>query len=364
MRKFGDRLLLVWQKYDHYINLGGMATGFMFDLWLAKRPDSVADNILLVVYLFICGTVIILLNTRVLRRQMEKEHPSEPLVLLLVLQFCFGGLANNLLILYGKSGTLGGSFLFVILLAVFALGNEFLKGRYTLLRLNVAIYYFLLLTYCIIAVPTFLLHAIGAQVFLISGAISLAIIAVFLWILSTAAFRHREKRQVFEVGFIVCGVFIVFSGLYFLNIIPPVPLSVKGIGIYHSVSKLPSGDYVGVYEDPAWYVFWRDTASSYTYTPGSEAYCFSAIFAPGSLTTPIVHEWEKYNADTGQWEPQSTFTFPINGGRAEGYRGWSTERLTPGTWRCNVKTARGQLIGRISFSAQVGTPPELSSGAL
>ncbi len=364
MKGLGKRLLMLWEKHSRIINFVGLVTGFAFDLYLAKRPDSVVDNILLLTYLFICGAVIILLNVRQSRRQEEKQHPVEPLALLLVLQFCFGGLANNLLILYGKSGTLGGSFLFVVLLAAFALGNDFLKGRYQLLRLNIAIYYFLLLTYCIIAVPTFLLHAIGAQVFVISGAISLGVISIFLWILSVAAFRARDKKQVLEVGFIAGCIFIIFSGLYFLNIIPPVPLSIKGIGVYHSISKLPSGDYVGMYEAPAWYVFWRDTASTYTYTSGSEAYCFSAVFAPGSLTTPIVHTWEKYDTDTGKWELQSTFSFPISGGRAEGYRGWSTEVLTPGQWRCNVETSRGQLIGRIAFSAQVGTPPALTSSSL
>ena len=364
MKGFGNKLLALWEKHSRIINLVGMATGFAFDLYLAKRPDSVVDNLLLLTYLFICGAVIILLNIHAVRRQMEKEHPVEPLALLLILQFCFGGLANNLLILYGKSGTFGGSLLFVLLLATFALGNEFLKSRYGLLRLNVAVYYFLLLTYCIIAVPTFLLHAIGAQVFLVSGALSLGVIVLFLWILSVAAFRRRDKRQVFEVGLIVGVIFVIFSGLYFVNIIPPVPLSIKGIGIYHSVSKLPSGDYVGVYEAPAWYVFWRDTASTYTYSSGTEAYCFSAVFAPGSLTTPIVHQWEKFNTDTGAWELQSTFSFPISGGRADGYRGWSIEALTPGQWRCNVETARGQLIGRIAFSAQVGPPPELTSSSI
>ena len=201
---------MFWEKHSRIINLVGLATGFAFDLWLAKRPDSVVDNLLLLTYLVICGTVIVLLNVRMLRRKMDREHPAEPLALLLLLQFCFGGLANNLLILYGKSGTIGGSVLFVLLLAAFALGNEFLKGRYELLRLNVAIYYFLLLTYCIIAVPTFVLHAIGAQVFVISSAISLGVIVLFLWILSVAAFRRREKRQVFEVGGIVIGIFVLF----------------------------------------------------------------------------------------------------------------------------------------------------------
>src|SRR4051812_49273536 len=121
MRTLGLRLLQLWKRYERHINLGGLALGFLFDIWLAKRPDSVADNLLLVAYLALSAFVIVRLNIRTIRRQMERERPTEVLLLLLVLQFCFGGLANNLLILYGKSGTLGGSLLFVGLLAAFAL---------------------------------------------------------------------------------------------------------------------------------------------------------------------------------------------------------------------------------------------------
>lgn len=363
MRTFGLRLLHVWKRYERHINLGGLALGFLFDIWLAKRPDSIADNLLLVLYLFISGAVIVLLNIRARRRQMERERPTEVLLLLLVLQFCFGGLANNLLILYGKSGTLGGSLLFVGLLAAFALGNEFLKGRYEQLRFNVAIYYFLLLTYCVIAVPTFILHSIGTQVFLVSIAISVVYISIFLYLLFWFAFRTREKRQMVEVSFIVGCILVVFSGLYFLNIIPPVPLSLKQIGIYHTLVH-QGGDFEATYEKPAWYVFWRDTSSVFVYTPGETAYCFSAVFAPGSLATPVVHTWQKYDPATSKWEAQSTYSFDINGGRENGYRGWSEKVLTPGSWRCDVQTAKGQLIGRISFSAVEGVPVSLSTTTL
>lgn len=367
MQIFGHTLLLLWKKYERHINLIALALGFIFDLWIAKRPDSVADNILLIGYLLIVGAVIVILNMQVVRRQMEKEHPTEPLLLLVVLQFCFGGLANNMLILYGKSGTLGGSLLFVVLLGSFALGNEFLKSRYDQLRFNVAIYYFLLLTYCVIAVPTFLLHSIGTEEFLLSCVVSVLGVGVFLCALFLTAFRRREKKQMVEVSLIVASVFLIFNVLYFLNIIPPVPLSLKQIGVYHSIDRAPqttSAWFTASYESPAWYVFWRDTASSFTYTQGDEAYCFSAIFAPGSLSTPVIHRWEKFNRQNGNWETQSTFTFSINGGRAAGYRGYSQETMTPGAWRCDVETQKGQLIGRISFSAVVGVGATITTTTL
>src|SRR6185369_10598955 len=103
-----------------------LVVGFTFDLFVAKSPDNILDNILLLSYLFIAGSIIVLLNIRT-RRQMEQEMASEPLILLLILQFCFGGLASNMLVLYGKSGTLTGSAFFLVLLLCLLLGNEYLR---------------------------------------------------------------------------------------------------------------------------------------------------------------------------------------------------------------------------------------------
>ncbi len=367
MDEFWKKVLALWLAYSRYINLTALALGFTFDLWIAKRPDSIADNLLLITYLLICGTIIAVLNMQNLRRWMDREHPTDTLILLLVLQFCFGGLASNLLILYGKSGTLGGSVFFVGLLGAFALGNEFLKSRYDQLRFNVAIYYFLLLTYCVIAVPTFLLHSIGTGDFLLSCLVSVLAVGIFLSVLFFVAFKQREKRQMYEVTGVVVGILVVFTMLYFLNIIPPVPLSLKQIGIYHNLTKdavTPGKIFTASYEAPAWYVFWRDTSGQFTFASEGDAYCFSAIFAPGDLSAPVVHQWEKYNTARGQWEVQSTYTFGISGGRAEGYRGYSTEGLSAGSWRCNVETRRGQLIGRISFTAVAGTSTALSTTEL
>ena len=81
------------------------------------------------------------------------------------------------------------------------------------------------------------------------------------------------------------------------------------------------------------------------------------MFAPGSLSTPIVHRWEQYDETSKQWVTQSLVSFSISGGRAQGYRGWSYKAgLTPGEWRCDVETGRGVLIGRTAFTVIPGTP--------
>lgn len=52
-----SRAFKLWQRYEHYLGVGALLTGFAFDVFLAKSPASVVDNILLVSYLFILSLI-------------------------------------------------------------------------------------------------------------------------------------------------------------------------------------------------------------------------------------------------------------------------------------------------------------------
>lgn len=354
-----------WERYEHHLGVGALVVGFAFDLIIADRPDSVGNNLLLLFYLVVAAVLIIVLNRREMRRK-EAEHSTEPLFLLLALQFCFGGLASNLLVLYGRSGTLAVNALFVAFLVALIFGNEYLRNRYAQLRFNIGVYYILLLTYLLIAVPVFITHTIGTWTFILTGLISLGCIAAFLAVLSVVVFRRKEPSKIFGVSTLVLGIFLAFNLLYFLNIIPPVPLSLKDIGVYHSLLKRSDGNYVALYEPAAWWQPWRNTNPTYTLGVGESAFCFSSVFAPTNLSVPVYHRWEKFSEAGGSWQTQALVAFPVSGGRADGYRGYSVKSaLTPGAWRCNVETQGGALIGRTGFDVvQATSTPALSQRTL
>lgn len=360
-----DFAVSFWRKYEHHLGLGALGAGFIFDLILADSPDNILNNLLLLSYLSIAGGLIIFRNLRKAAREAV-EYPAESLIFLLILQFCYGGLASNLLVLYSRSGTLAGSSFFIALLVVLIFGNEYLRSRYSQLRFNIVVFYFLLLTYCVIAAPTFIFHSIGPGSFLLSGAISLIVIGAYLFVLFKLVLRGDRQKQVRQIWAYILGIFIVFNILYFLNVIPPVPLSLKDIGIYHSVLKRSSGDYLALYEQSPWYEFWRDTSRTLHYKPGQSVYCFSSVYAPAELDAPIDHKWERYNVEINRWEVVARVTFPISGGREEGYRGFTaTAALTPGQWRCDVETQSGALIGRTNFTAiEASSTPALSQRTL
>lgn len=358
MRK---RLIEFWKRYERHLAVGALVFGFIFDSITLNRPDQLLDNAILLSYLTLSGGIILLMVMKAARGGVEsKLSPFYPFIL----QFCFGSLSSGLLVLYFRSGTFAQSLLFFLILGSLLVGNEFLRSRYAQFRFNISLYYLFLFCYLAMTVPV-LLRSIGPLIFLVSGFLSVAIIAGYLWLLLVFA-RKELVQHIKPAGGIVALIFLSFNILYFMNVIPPVPLAMRDLGIYHSVLKRSDGSYLAIYEESPWWQFWRSTARAYTLGESRSAFCFSSVFAPADLKTPIYHKWEYLNPATNEWEVRSRISFPISGGRAEGYRGFSVKTaLTEGEWRCDVETAQGSLIGRMGFQVRAAsTTPELSQRTL
>jgi hypothetical protein len=157
-------------------------------------------------------------------------------------------------------------------------------------------------------------------------------------------------------------VTVCINTLYFFNLMPPIPLSLKDGGIYHSLQVNYPGNYTVAYEDQGPLAFLRGTDNIHI-KAGSSLYAESAIFSPTSFNTQIIHEWQSYDTTTGKWVTRSQITLAIVGGRDGGYRTYSIlENLAPGAWRVNVKTPSGQIIGRMEFNVTiVDAVPRLST---
>ncbi len=338
------------KPYLPFIPTLALIAGLVFDIFTLNRPDAFFENAVIIGYLTLSAIAVVTLQSRTVARTEYYR-----IALLGVLQFSFGNLASALLILYTRSGTLVGSAIFLSMLAALFLGNEFLKNRYARAHLRVVIWFVLLLTYAALVVPI-IVGSISVWTFLGSVAVALAIAAGLITLVQYVTPEDvtvRFKTMKLSVG----AVAIVFMFLYFIHAIPPVPLALKHIGIYHHVTREGSV-YLAEYEEPEWYAFWRDTNSTFHHRTGADAFCFSSVFAPPGLETNIRHRWEVYEAGTDSWRTVSRIPFGIAGGRDEGFRGYTqTGRLTAGTWRCNVETSRGVLIGRETFTVEETPEP-------
>jgi hypothetical protein len=157
------------------------------------------------------------------------------------------------------------------------------------------------------------------------------------------------------------GLIVVLVGFYFLNWIPPVPLSMKFGGVYHNITKA-DGTYYLMFEQGTWYQFWKRSDDPFR---GEEpAYCFTAVFAPVDMRTTIYHRWQYRPPGSQGFSMTDRIGFAISGGREGGYRVYTAkQRLIPGDWRVDVETAEGRIIGRVRFRVEEpgGAPLELNT---
>ena len=329
-----------------------LVTGFIWDNLTLGRPDQLFDNVVLLFYLLLAGGGIVFLN------RMRERGGTPSLWYLVLIQFSFGNLASAMFVLYGISGTFISNWPFFLLLIGLLVGNEFLKGKYLFLSVNAVIYSVLLFSYAILIVPI-LVRSIGPGIFLLSGVVGLMLSGLFIGAVYLVAPQTVIVRKRILAGSII-GVYLVFNALYFTHLIPPVPLALRDIAVYHHVERSTSGEYLVTTEDIPWYAFWRWFGTTFHYATDARAYCFTSVFAPARINTPVFHVWEFYDEAGEKWREKSRVSFPIEGGRDEGFRGYSIKAIDePGEWRCSVETPQGALIGRKNFDAiQVPTEPD------
>lgn len=336
---------LLW--CTHHVQMIAFIGGFVFDTLTMTRIDTVLDNAFFVFYLVVSAIGIILVHGVETRRWRSRFLVHRKAWLPVLIQFPIGGLFSGFIIFYTKSANIFTSWLFLSLLVMLFVGNEFLHRRYERLVFQVAMYYVALTSYLTLTLPM-LVGSIGTGVFVMSAVASLFLISLLL----QGVMRFfpdvyvRSARGLFMT---IGAIFVVWNVLYFTNIMPPVPLALKSIGVYHSVAK-QNGTYNVSFEPPAWYAWWQQTSSDFHRASGEAAHCFSAVFAPTSVSTNIFHIWQRKN-DAGVWVREGRIPFPIQGGRNDGYRGYTIMRdLQEGEWRCVVETERGQELGEFSFT--------------
>lgn len=268
-----------------------------------------------------------------------------PVILSLIVQYAIGGLLSGCLIFFTKSSTVVASWPFLLLLALVFIGNEYFRKYREHLAFQTILLFFGLYAFSIFALPL-AVHTMGPLVFLGSTALSLVVFAAFLWLLwKSGRERLASTFKLIMGGALVSVVLMV--GAYFTGLIPPIPLTLSSVGIYQNLTPVTGGYLVQGEAAHSWWQFWPRTIH---HVPGTPLYAYSAVFAPVSFSTSIVHEWQWYDPVQKKWTEQSRVAFMISGGRAGGYRGYSIkDNPQPGKWRLSIETLSGLVIGREEF---------------
>ena len=335
------------KKYERFMMPGALLLGFLVDTITLSRIDGQLDNIILFGYLFLAGISIVLLSLLRAHKISHRIKERVAIITPLILQYAFGGLFSGFIIFYSQSATLATSWPFLFTLVGLFIGNEVFKDKYTRPLYHLSVFFIALFSFSIFFIPVLIKH-MGALVFLLSGFITLLITAGFLWVLRKINADEFEQIKT-KTTRTLLTIFILFNILYFTNVIPPLPLSLKDSGIYHNIER-SGNNFIISAQKPRWFRFLSDFATEIELPPGKPLYAYSAIFAPTNLETTILHRWSYRDPQKHEWVTIVNIPFPITGGREDGYRGFTfSQNVWPGRWRLDVITEREQLLGRTEF---------------
>ena len=336
-----------YKQYQRFVPAAFFFGGVAWDGATLKRIDSWIDSTILLVYILALGTLVVT-ALFVERGRIEKPwlvkyqtwYPS-------AIQFFLGALFSAYFIFYLQSTSMRSeSVIFIGVLVLLLVANEFLRHRLLNPYLLFSLYYLACVSFFIFFIPV-ITKQIGYVVFLASCAIGLVVVGGMLYFVQNKELFTSER----PVAGIWCIVLVLFGGLnlfYLNNWIPPVPLSMKEGDIYRGIER--EGDrFLLRYAQPAWYQFGVDSDRDFLYAEGDTVYCFAAVFAPTDLETNIFHTWHHLKDST--WIRTDSIGVEIEGGRQTGYRTFTRKRFVePGQWRVDVKIADGRVLGRIPFT--------------
>ena len=355
-----DPIRKFYGRFERPISSLSLIGGFVFDAITLQRVDTLWENIWVFAHLLIVATFIYLIHIHEAGEGDENNPEKAHFWYVNILQFFFGGILSTYLVFYFRSADILVTWPFILILAIAFIANESLKRHYMRLSFQLSLFFLSVYSFAIFLVPV-LIHQIGTKIFLLSGLFSLVFISIYISLLFFLIRRksNLKKKLVF---YLIAGILALVNILYFTNLIPPIPLSLKDAGVYHSIRKNYDGNYAVQYEDLGFASYFQ-LYQNFKETPSSKVYAFSAVFSPSSLNITVIHEWQHYNEAIKKWIVENIVRLPVTGGRGDGFRTYSFgTNLDAGKWRVNIKTLQGQTIGRLRFNiVMVDTEPQLST---
>jgi hypothetical protein len=339
-----------------------LVAGFVFDILTFGRIDSWHAIGQQAAYLTVIALVLVhcLLQGQGPQAALARNTPEDPprrawLAALSAwyydwrlhaVHFLLGALLNLYAIFYFKSSSLLVSFAFMAFLVALLLANESARFRSLGPAFRFSLLSLCLLSFFAYVIPVFT-GSIGMLAFLFAmavGCLPLAVAGAWVRRFAPGHFAQARRQMLVPFGAVLLG-FLVF---YLFRVIPPVPLSIPFIGVYHGVEKTDAG-YRLDHERPDWRV-WHNGDQEFAARPGDKVYVYFRIFSPARFSDEVRMRW--YREERG-WSLQDTIPIRIVGGREEGFRGYGVKsNFQPGSWKVEVETTDGREIGRVYFDLQ------------
>lgn len=341
-----ERAKAFYRDHEPACTAGFFVAGFLFDTLAVGRIDKLHNIIHQAVYLSLCA----LFTSLELRERHGGFVPPERLRTAWryhagATHFMLGTLLNIYTLFYFKSASMGASLLFLVILAALLAVNELKPFESSGTLLRTTLFSLCLVSYFTYLIPT-LMGRIGALPFLGSLAAAAACVAALTWRLDARLPGHKaEVRR--HVVYPFAAVAVLFAVLYFAKVIPPVPLSLSEIGVYHEVRR--EGDRFALTSTRPRWKFWQRGDQHFLARPGDAIYCWISVFSPTNFRERLEVHWRF--REPGGWGEPEVIALPITGGRDEGWRGFTAKaNHRPGRWRVEVVTSDGRELGRIALT--------------
>ena len=356
MASFAERLLAFRHRHEPAEHITFFCGGFTFDALMVTRIDDAPVLVQQSAYLAVAG----LLLAGVLAWNHRGVEPPKRLRRIWswsvpVVHFMLGTLLNAYALFYFKAASGAVAVLFVIVISCLLLINELPQLRRFGPVALFGLYSFCLTSYFAYLYPV-IIGRLRAWMFLLAVATSLLPLLVLNyfhhWI---SADRWRAARQAIAPSIGVQALLLV---LFAFHLIPPVPLSLLHIGIYHGVTRdAASGTYRLSHEPSPWWRIWVRDDRDFRAHPGDRVYCFIRVFAPRAFRDEVRVRWARKTAD-GDWAASDALPITIVGGREQGFGGYTyKQNWTRGDWRVTVETADGREIGRRALTIRDDLAP-------
>lgn len=341
------RITRLLQNSTHFTTIIFLA-GFLFDAFMLPDLQDVLARVIGVGYLAAVA-FLIMFREWLISRNTASEFEQKMYSLTTFGVSYFSGSALSFVFIYAlRSAQISVSWPLFVILALCIFANEFVSTHDFRFMLDVGVLLVAVMFYIIFNTPL-ILKVQNDMTFGVSIAVTIAISMAYIYLLkfsSENAYYNAPRGYALAIGI------PMFVGmLYFLNVLPAVPLSLEHSGVYHNVIRNEEGEFIAQKE--------TDTRSWATYRtpvyhlmPGDTGvYFFSAVSAPAEMTAPISHTWEYYDNTQRKWVISGNpIIFTLAGGREEGYRAYSKkENISEGLWRVTVRVDNNRIVGRLKF---------------
>lgn len=322
--------------------------GFLFDVLTLSRIDDTLTMLQHGAYLLVLGTLLILGEwwrdpERVPPRFRKAWDFYETAV-----HFVFGSLLSSFALFFFLSASGLTSLLFT-----FAMFGVLVANELPVFRSRGPVVRWALYALCVTCYFSYLLPiAFG---FLSTWLVLLAVGCTLLvgWAFTGVMRRLGVVQEQWLRHVVVPGVAIqvLLVSMYFVHVLPPVPLNVQYMGVYHSLEK-EAGTFRLGHMHGRWDIrrLWQHGDQDFRARPGDKVYVFASVFAPRAFRDRVNLRW-LYDDPRGGWTTSDVIAMTVSGGREKGFRAYSNKaNWRPGDWRVQVETEDGRAIGYIGFT--------------